>query len=94
MTQNSIVQIFKLPSFEELCAHEIPTTQIQPNGRWIEQDPLEILAAVRQSAAEAIKKLKGYSISDIVAIGLTNQRETTIVWDKFTGLPLYNAIGK
>lgn len=65
----------------------------------MEQDPLEILDAVRKCAAKAIRKLDNfipsiYNVKDIVAIGVTNQRETTVVWDKHTGLPLYNAIGK
>lgn len=65
----------------------------------MEQDPLEILDAVRTCAAEAINKLNQiipniYSKSDIAAVGITNQRETVVVWDKSTGKPLYNAIGE
>lgn len=65
----------------------------------MEQDPLEILEAVRISAEKAIEKLDNfipsiYSIKDIISIGITNQRETCVVWDKHTGQPLYNAIGK
>lgn len=65
----------------------------------MEQNPLAILEAVRICAAEAINKLNNiipnvYSKSDIAAVGITNQRETVIVWDKYTGKPLYNAIGK
>lgn len=74
-------------------------TQICPRDRWVEQDPLEILEAVRISAETAIAKLDNfipsiYSIKDIISIGITNQRETLCVWDKHTGLPLHNAIGK
>lgn len=59
---------------------------------------MEILEAVRMCANEAIRKLdtlipSTYSKSDIATIGVTNQRETVIVWDKNTGKPLYNAIG-
>lgn len=57
-----------------------------------------ILDAIRLCASEAIQKLENlipnvYSKSDIVAIGITNQRETVVVWDKYTGKPLYNAVG-
>lgn len=87
------------PHFEELCTHEIQVTQISPNDRWVEQDPLEILEAVRTCAEKAIAKLDNfipsiYSIKDIISIGITNQRETVVVWDKHTGQPLHNAIGK
>lgn len=63
---------------------------------WVEQDPLDIVNNVRLCVEEACKKLIdfGYSAKDIVSIGVTNQRETTVVWDKFTGEPLYNAIGE
>lgn len=59
---------------------------------------MEILAAIRECMAKAIAKLEHlipnvYSKSDIAAVGITNQRETIIVWDKITGKPLYNAIG-
>lgn len=65
----------------------------------MEQDPMELLEMVRKCIDEAIKKLKNlspnaYSGSDIVAVGITNQRETIVVWDKKTGRPLYNAIGE
>lgn len=63
---------------------------------WVEQDPQEILEVVRECATKAIGKLE--SVNDttkiIRCIGITNQRETIVVWDKFTGEPLYNAIGK
>lgn len=97
---HAIEQIFKSsPHFEELCSHEIQVAQIRPHERWVEQDPLEILEAVRVCAARAIEKLDSfipriYSIKDIISIGITNQRETIVVWDKHTGLPLHNAIGK
>lgn len=60
--------------------------------RWLEQDPLEIL----QTTIACIESLSQTSLdlSEIVSVGITNQRETTIVWDKTTGKPFYNAIGK
>ncbi|MDR1780111.1 MAG: glycerol kinase GlpK [Tannerella sp.] len=66
-------------------------TQIFPQNGWVEHDPLEIWATQAAVAAEAIAKL-GISGEDVAAIGITNQRETTIVWDRTTGKPLYNAI--
>lgn len=93
------MQIFKTPHFEELCSHEIDIQQISPRERWVEHDPEQILDAVRSAAAQAIKKLDNfipsiYSVKDIVSIGVTNQRETVVAWDKYTGEPLHNAIGE
>ena len=65
--------------------------QIYPKAGWVEHDPMEIWAAQIGVAAEAMTKA-GILANDIKAIGITNQRETTIVWDKNTGLPIYNAI--
>jgi glycerol kinase len=58
---------------------------------WVEHDPEEILSSQMQAAKSALS-ISGISPSDISAIGLTNQRETVVVWDKNTGKPLYNAI--
>ena len=66
-------------------------TQIYPNAGWVEHNPLEIWSTQLSVAAEVIVKA-GLKASDINAIGITNQRETTIVWDKETGKPIYNAI--
>jgi len=66
-------------------------TQIYPNAGWVEHDPLEIWSTQLAVAAEVIVKA-GLSATDIQALGITNQRETTVVWDKETGKPIYNAI--
>jgi len=66
-------------------------TQFFPNSGWVEHDPEEIWLSVLDSCAIAIEKAEINS-SQIVSIGITNQRETTIVWDKDTGKPIYNAI--
>jgi glycerol kinase len=66
-------------------------TQIFPQPGWVEHDPLEIWSSQAGVAAEARLKI-GVGISEIAAIGITNQRETTIVWDRETGKPVYNAI--
>jgi glycerol kinase len=66
-------------------------TQIFPQPGWVEHDPVEIWSSQVTVATEAILKA-GLSAKDIAAIGITNQRETTIVWDKKTGKPIHNAI--
>ena len=65
--------------------------QIYPRAGWIEHDPREILASQTSVAAQALTRAS-VSPRDIAAIGITNQRETTIVWDRSTGLPIHNAI--
>jgi glycerol kinase len=66
-------------------------TQFFPKPGWVEHDPEEIWSSQASVAAEATVKV-GLNGLDIKAIGITNQRETTIVWDRETGKPLYNAI--
>ncbi|RZJ56676.1 MAG: glycerol kinase, partial [Flavobacterium sp.] len=66
-------------------------TQIYPKAGWVEHDPLEIWSTQLSVAAEVIVKA-GLSATDIDSIGITNQRETTVVWDRETGQPIYNAI--
>lgn len=66
-------------------------TQIYPQQGWVEHDPMEIYSSQYGVMMEAIAK-SGVDVKDIAAIGITNQRETTILWDKTTGRPIYNAI--
>ncbi|MES2427602.1 MAG: glycerol kinase GlpK [Bacteroidota bacterium] len=66
-------------------------TQIFPQPGWVEHDPNEIWSTQASVAAEATVKM-GINGTNIKAIGITNQRETTIVWDRITGEPVYNAI--
>ncbi|MDR2138228.1 MAG: glycerol kinase GlpK [Tannerella sp.] len=66
-------------------------TQLFPRDGWVEHDPYEIWSSQAAVAAEAITKI-GINGTGIAAIGITNQRETTLVWDRTTGEPLYNAI--
>lgn len=65
--------------------------QIYPQNGWVEQDPMEIWGSQSGVAKEVIEKT-GVDASQIAGIGITNQRETTIMWDKNTGKPIYNAI--
>jgi glycerol kinase len=66
-------------------------TQIYPTPGWVEHDPMEIWGTQIGVIIEAVQKA-GISFNHICAIGITNQRETTVVWDKNTGKPVYNAI--
>lgn len=67
------------------------TKQIYPKHGWVEQDPIEIYQTQLQTFKDVIKKKKIDS-SNIAAIGITNQRETTVIWNKKTRKPIYNAI--
>ena len=66
-------------------------TQIYPQEGWVEHDPLEIYSSQMAVMSEAVAK-SDVDIKDIAAIGITNQRETTVVWERETGKPIYNAI--
>lgn len=66
-------------------------TQIYPGDGWVEHDAMEIWSTQMGVAQEALLKID-CTYADIEAIGITNQRETTVVWDKETGIPIYNAI--
>ena len=66
-------------------------TQIYPQAGWVEHNPREIWASQLAVAIEAMANI-GVSAAQIAGIGITNQRETTVVWDKESGEPVYNAI--
>lgn len=72
-----------------MAQHEF--TQIYPKPGWVEHDPMQIYASQYASLTECIAK-SGISADEIAGIGITNQRETTVVWDKNTGKPICNAI--
>jgi len=65
--------------------------QIYPKTGWVEHDPMEIWDSQKETALLAMQKTN-LTASDITSIGITNQRETTVLWDKYTGKPIYNAI--
>jgi glycerol kinase len=65
--------------------------QIFPRAGWVEHDATEIWANTREVVGQALAR-SNVGPSDIVAVGITNQRETTVVWDRTTGRPVYNAI--
>ncbi len=72
-----------------ILSREFP--QIYPAEGWVEHDPMDIWSSQYGVMMEVVAK-SGISVQDVAAIGITNQRETTVVWDKATGKPVYNAI--
>ncbi len=76
-------------NIRSMAQHEFP--QIFPKPGWVEHDPFQIWGSQASVIAEAISKI-GINGHNIAAIGITNQRETTIIWDAETGEPVYNAI--
>ncbi|KAK2755984.1 Glycerol kinase [Arachnomyces sp. PD_36] len=77
-----------------IATHQEEFTQLHPHSGWHEQYPHELVSSVERCIEGAVKKFVelGHSKSDIEAVGITSQRETTIVWDWETGKPLHNAI--
>jgi glycerol kinase len=78
-----------------VVSHQLEFTQIYPQAGWVEHDPMEILATVRTAMEGVLTKAKEQDIQvqgKLKAVGITNQRETTVVWSKSTGKPFYNAI--
>jgi glycerol kinase len=71
--------------------HQLEHRQIYPQAGWVEHDALEIWARTQSVVREALAKA-GLSAADIAAVGITNQRETTLVWNRETGKPYHNAI--
>jgi glycerol kinase len=78
-------------SGNEVGRHQLEHEQIMPQAGWVEHNPVEIWERTSSVLQTALVKT-GLKASDLAALGLTNQRETTVVWDKQTGRPLYNAI--
>jgi glycerol kinase len=76
---------------EPLSQHQIDLAQSYPYDGWVEQDPEEMWRNTVECCRQALKKIN-LSAKDIVAAGISNQRETTIIWDRKTGIPIYPAI--
>ncbi|WP_337845882.1 glycerol kinase GlpK [Thermus sp.] len=75
----------------EVARHQLEHRQIYPRPGWVEHDPLEIWARAQEAIQGALARAR-VRPGELLAIGITNQRETTIVWDKNTGEPYHNAI--
>ena len=73
------------------ASHQLEHAQIYPQAGWVEHDPLEIWARTQDVVRGALDRA-GVTPADLAAVGITNQRETTLVWDRRTGKPYYNAI--
>lgn len=87
--------MFASKTAEVLTYHQKEVHHICPQEGWFEQDPLAILQAVKETIDVTCDNLKKLNLDfeDIVAVGITNQRETTVLWDRTTGKPLCNALG-
>lgn len=88
--------MFAAATSELLTYHKVDLETKTPKEGWVEQDAIHIIQLVEECIEKCVVYLTDLDIDpdDIVAIGITNQRETTILWDSLTGKPLYNAIGK
>lgn len=86
--------IFKAQTSEIVASHQEELKRIYPREGWVEQDPIIILNTVNKCIDKAVSNLieSGGDVNDIICIGITNQRESTIVWDKISGKPLHNSI--
>ncbi|KAK3492293.1 uncharacterized protein B0T23DRAFT_138338 [Neurospora hispaniola] len=79
---------------DPVASHQIEFENLYPKSGWHEHDPMTLLNSVEECIEGAMRKFQrlGFSKNDIRSIGITNQRETTLVWDHETGEPLYNAV--
>ncbi|KAK4317811.1 hypothetical protein Pmani_011135 [Petrolisthes manimaculis] len=93
-TSSTRFLVFSAGTGEVLTYHQEEVAQLYPQEGWVEQDSTELLKTVLTCIDKTVENLRSLEIdpADIKAVGITNQRETTIVWDKTTGQPLYNAI--
>ncbi|XP_068901683.1 glycerol kinase-like isoform X2 [Tenebrio molitor] len=93
-TSSTRFLVFASKTAEVLTYHQVKIPHITPQEGWFEQDPMHILNSVIETINVTCDNLKKLNINyeDIVATGITNQRETTILWDAVTGKPLYNAL--
>ena len=74
-----------------VSVHQEPHTQISPQAGRSEHDPMELVQKTQQCVVQALAKAN-LTASDLAAVGITNQRETTVVWNKRTGQPYHHAI--
>ncbi|XP_068581334.1 glycerol kinase-like isoform X2 [Cebidichthys violaceus] len=93
-TSSTRFLVFNARTAELMSHHQVEIKQRFPKEGWVEEDPKEIMQSVYECLERTCEKLcqLHVDVSNIKAVGVTNQRETTLVWDKETGEPLYNAI--
>lgn len=89
-TTNSRAIIFNRAG-EPISLHEMPLTQYFPQDGWVEHNPQELYQNTITCCQQALKKA-ALDAKQIAAIGIANQRETTIIWNRYTGVPIYSAI--
>ena len=89
-TTSSRAILFNI-SGKPIYTSQLEFTQYFPKSGWVEHDPEEIWSTTKKTLKEVINKAKRLK-GNVLAIGITNQRETTVLWDKKTGKPVYNAI--
>lgn len=87
-TMSTCAVVFDL-SGNVQSSHQISLNQYFSNDAWVEHDPIEIWQSTVLCCQKAIEKVS-LTAEKIIAIGISNQRETTIIWDKKTGEPIYN----
>ena len=75
----------------EVARHQLEHEQILPKAGWVEHNPTEIWERTRAVVESALSQAN-LQASDLAAVGITNQRETTLIWDRHTGRPYYNSI--
>eukprot|EP00195_Chlamydomonas_chlamydogama_P007939 CAMPEP_0202896430 /NCGR_PEP_ID=MMETSP1392-20130828/5443_1 /ASSEMBLY_ACC=CAM_ASM_000868 /TAXON_ID=225041 /ORGANISM="Chlamydomonas chlamydogama, Strain SAG 11-48b" /LENGTH=510 /DNA_ID=CAMNT_0049581793 /DNA_START=69 /DNA_END=1601 /DNA_ORIENTATION=- len=91
-TQSTRVFLFD-KDFQPVAQHQVPLPQIYPEAGWCEHDPLAIWGTVKECITQAVQEAESkVGPVNVRALGITNQRETTVVWHKHTGQPLYNAV--
>uniref|UniRef100_A0A1A9WQZ4 glycerol kinase n=1 Tax=Glossina brevipalpis TaxID=37001 RepID=A0A1A9WQZ4_9MUSC len=93
-TSSVAFSIYTTPEFKEIASHHLKVPMISLNPGWYEQDAMAIINNMYRCIEISVSMMKsmGYKNNDLVTIGVTNQRETTILWDAVTGKPLHNAI--
>lgn len=95
-TSSTRFLVFSTNTGELVTYHQMEVKRILPEEGWVEQDPIQIYNSVVECIAVVAKKLSDINIdiSDIKCVGVTNQRESTIIWDKYTGNSKINFISK
>lgn len=93
-TSSSRFMVFESGTGKVVAEHQIEVEQLFPHESWVEQRPAELLRSVEACVEAVTEKLRGQGLGleRLAGVGITNQRETTILWHRGTGRPLYNAV--
>lgn len=92
-TSSSRVILYDAGTLKPVASHQVQLADATttPSPGWSQMDPIAIVSSVEECTSAVLQKA-GATASDIIGVGITNQRETTVVWDKTTGRPLYDAV--